>query len=113
MAGPRPFGPPPDVATGPHPGGPGQFSYRGRTFTGVHGAPFAYPPGWEYRRWAVGAALPPIFLTPDYYYPQWAALGLDPPPPGFQWVRYGPDLLLVDVSTGEVAEVVYGVFDDD
>ena len=53
------------------------------------------------------------FSTLDYYYPQWAALGLDLPPPGFRWVRYGPVLLLVDVSTGEVAEVVYGVFDDD
>jgi hypothetical protein len=31
----------------------------------------------------------------------------------FQWERYGPDLLLVDVSTGEVAEVVYGMFDWD
>jgi hypothetical protein len=112
MAGPHPIGPPAGVAIGPHPGGPGQFNYRGRTFTGVHAAPFAYPSGWEYRRWAVGAALPPVFLTQDYFYPEWAALGLDPPPPGFQWVRYGPDLLLVDVNTGEVAEVVYGVFDD-
>jgi hypothetical protein len=112
MAGPHPIGPPPGVAIGPHPGGPGQFNYRGRTFTGVHAAPFAYPSGWEYRRWAVGAALPPVFLTQDYFYPEWAALGLDPPPPGFQWLRYGPDLLLVDVNSGEVAEVVYGVFDD-
>lgn len=112
MAGPHPIGPPNGVATGPRPGGPGQFNYRGRTFTGVHAAPFAYPSGWEYRRWAVGAALPPIFLTQDYFYPQWAALGLDPPPPGFQWVRYGPDMLLVDVNTGDVAEVIYGVFDE-
>jgi Nickel/cobalt transporter regulator len=111
-SGQHPIGPPEGVANGPHPGGQGQFNYRGRTFTGVHAAPFAYPPGWEYRRWGVGAALPPVFLTPDYFYPEWAGLGLDPPPPGYQWVRYGPDLLLVDVNTGEVAEVVYGVFDD-
>jgi Ni/Co efflux regulator RcnB len=37
---------------------------------------------------------------------------LEPPPPGFQWVRYGPDLLLVNVVTGQVADVAYGVFYD-
>jgi Ni/Co efflux regulator RcnB len=87
-----------------------QFSYHGRGFNPVHVSPFAYPPGWAYRRWAVGAVLPPVFLARDYYYPDYAALGLDAPPPGTQWVRYGPDLLLVDVSTGQVLETVYGVF---
>ena len=55
--------------------------------------------------------LPPVFLSPDYYYPEWAALGLDPLLPGFEWVRYGPDLLLVDLNTGEVVDGVYGAFD--
>lgn len=110
----QPGGPPPGrPAFIPH-GGPGgphpQFSYHGRSFAPVHIAPFIYPPGWAYRPWAVGAILPPIFLAPQYYYPDWAALGLDPPPPGAQWVRYGPDLLLVDVNTGQVLEVVPGVF---
>jgi len=94
------------------PGGPpgGQFTYRGRAFPGVHGGPWAYPPGWAYRRWAVGAVLPPLFLAPSYYYTGWAGLGLAPPPPGYQWVRYGPDLLLVNVPTGQVVDVAYGVF---
>jgi Nickel/cobalt transporter regulator len=112
----RPFiaprGPPPGArpAFVPH-GPPGaQFSYRGRTINRVHIIPFIYPNGWAYRRWAVGAALPPLFLVRDYWYPDWAALGLEPPPPGAQWVRYGPDLLLVDVSSGQVIDVAYGVF---
>jgi hypothetical protein len=110
--GPPPMGLPPGATAGPPPGGPrGPFSYRGRMINPVRGAPFIYPPGWEYRRWGVGAVLPPVFLVPDYYYPDWAALGLDPPPPGYQWVRYGPDLLLVDMSTGQIAEVAYDVFD--
>jgi len=109
--GPHPGGPPPGLATDPRfHGPPGRFVYRGREFSGVHVAPFAYPPGWGYRQWDVGAVLPPVFLSPDYYYPEWAALGLDPPPPGFEWVRYGPDLLLVDLNTGEVVDGVYGVF---
>jgi hypothetical protein len=119
--GPVP-GPHPGPMVGPHPGpmigphGPGpmgphpQFGYHGHFFNPIHVSPFIYPPGWAYRTWAVGAVLPPIFLAPQYYYPDWATLGLDPPPPGAQWVRYGPDLLLVDVGTGSVIEVVPGVF---
>jgi len=123
MVSPHP-GPGPAVV-GPHPGpgpavvgphgpvyGPGQFSFRGHDFNRVHINPYVYPQGWAYRQWAVGAILPPLFLVPDYYYPEWAALGLEPPPPGFQWMRYGPDLLLVNVVTGQVADVAYGVFYD-
>jgi Nickel/cobalt transporter regulator len=84
--------------------------FRGHPINRVHLAPFVYPRGWTYRRWAVGAILPPLFLAPAYYYTDWAALGLDPPQPGFQWVRYGPDLLLVNVTTGSVVDTVYGVF---
>jgi Nickel/cobalt transporter regulator len=87
-----------------------QFTYRGRMINRVRLAPFVYPPGWAYRRWVVGGILPPVFLAPAYYYADWATLGLDPPQPGFQWVRYGPDLLLVNVTTGAVVDVVYGVF---
>jgi hypothetical protein len=123
--GPHPPGPPPGPVGGPpphplggpafaHPGGPPpggpQFSYHGHPFNRVHINPFSYPPGWAYREWAIGAFLPPLFLTPYYYYPDWAALGLPPPPPGDQWVRYGPDLLLVDTTTGQVIDVAYGVF---
>jgi Ni/Co efflux regulator RcnB len=73
-------------------------------------APFVYPHGWGYRRWAVGAALPPIFLGQMYWFGDWATLGLSPPQPGFQCVRYGPDLLLVNVAAGQVVDAAYGVF---
>jgi Nickel/cobalt transporter regulator len=114
-----PHGPPPGAMAHPmgHPvGGPpgavAQFSYRGRMIERVHIHPFIYPPGFAYRRWAVGAALPPVFLARDYWYADWATLGVEPPPPGYQWVRYGPDLILVNVITGQVADVAYGVFYD-
>jgi hypothetical protein len=100
----------------PHPraefGRPGgaQFFYRGRAFERVRSAPFVYPAGWGYQRWAIGAFLPPVILARDYWYPDWDLLGLPPPPPDYQWVRYGPDLLLVDLTSGEVVEVVYDVF---
>jgi Ni/Co efflux regulator RcnB len=117
----QPRGPFPGGAMGPHPGpavvighpgGPpgDHFSYRGHMVERIHINPFVYPQGWAYRRWEVGAALPPIFLAREYWYADWAALGMAPPPPGFEWVRYGPDLLLVDVNSGQVADVAYDVF---
>ncbi|MDE2374619.1 MAG: RcnB family protein [Hyphomicrobiales bacterium] len=110
--GPGPVGHP--NFAGPHGPVPGphgaQFSYRGHNFNRVHMAPFAYPHGWHYRRWGIGMILPPLFLAPAYYYGDWAGLGLPPPEPGFQWVRYGPDLLLVNVMTGQVVDVIYGAF---
>jgi hypothetical protein len=103
--------PPPGAYRGPHPGGPpGRFMFRGRPFHPIHVAPFIYPHGWVYRRWIIGATLPPLFLASAYYYAGWAELGLPPPEPGFQWVRYGPDLLLVNVATGQVVDVVYAAF---
>jgi Ni/Co efflux regulator RcnB len=73
--------------------------------------PWVYPPGYGYRQWAVGAILPPLFWQrPDYYYTGWAEMGLPPPDPGYQYVEYGPDLLLVNVGTGEVVQVFPGAF---
>ena len=93
------------------PGPAGQFSWHGHQFNRFHPAhPFIYPPGWAYRRWAIGGILPPLFLVPDYYFMDWAALGLPPPPPGTQYLRYGPDLLLVDVPSGQIVEVIPDVF---
>lgn len=89
----------------------GQFVFRGRSFHPVRfPRPFVYPHGFAYRRWAAGGILPRTFLSPTYYYAGWRGLGLPPPGPGFQWVQYGPDLLLVSVATGRVADVAYGVF---
>lgn len=98
------------VRVGVGPGG-SPFVFHGHPINRVRfGRPWVYPAGWGYRRWAVGAVLPALFLAPAYYYANWADVGLSPPPPGFQWVQYGPDLLLVNVTTGEVVDVAYGVF---
>lgn len=96
---------------GPH-GGPFVFHGHPYAWHAVHFAhPWVYPPGFTYRLWAVGAILPPLFWsTPTYYYPGWAAMGLPPPDPGYQYIEYGPDLLLVNVTTGQVVQVFPGAF---
>ena len=76
----------------------------------IRGPVFHYPRGYRYRRWSIGLILPHIFLSNAYYYSNWAGFGLYPPPPGYRWVRYGPDLLLVNVYTGRIRDVVYGAF---
>jgi Ni/Co efflux regulator RcnB len=89
---------------------PHRFLAGGGWRHSIHGPAFRYPPGFSYRLWTTGAILPGIFLTPQYFYDGYASLGLAPPPLGFQWVRYGPDLLLVNLHTGRVADTVDGVF---
>ena len=36
--------------------------------------------------------------------------GLEIPPVGFEWVRDDGDAILVNVSTGQILQVEYGVF---
>jgi Ni/Co efflux regulator RcnB len=76
----------------------------------VQAAPFRYPHGYQYRRWNAGLILPSIFLSNYYFYNNWSMVGAYPPPPGFVWVRYGPDLLLVSRHSGRIRDVIYNVF---
>jgi Ni/Co efflux regulator RcnB len=84
--------------------------YRPAHIRRVHATAFRYPRGYHYRRWNSGSILPRLFLSSAYYYPNWYNLGFGPPPRHYQWVRYGPDLLLVNVYTGRIRDVVYNVF---
>jgi Ni/Co efflux regulator RcnB len=87
-----------------------QWFWRGRWVNRVRMAAFIYPPGYRYRYWYVGDVLPALFLGSQYYYDDVGPLGLEVPPPGYRWVRYGSDLLLVNLRTGAVEQVAYGVF---
>ncbi len=89
---------------------PHRFLSGGGWHRSIRGPKFSFPPGFTYQTWATGGILPPVFLTAPYFYDGYATLGLAPPPGGYQWVRYGPDLLLVNVHTGRIADVVDGVF---
>ncbi|WP_375188472.1 RcnB family protein [Sphingobium yanoikuyae] len=115
---PRPGGPSPQP---PRPGGPGVQPPRpgqphrpgaGRppNFRPIPGPAFRYPHGYHYRRWTVGLFLPAVFFSSYYYYNDYWRLGLGAPPYGYRWIRYGPDLLLVEVRSRRVVDVVYGAF---
>lgn len=91
----------------PIPNRPGQ---RPPNFQPIHRPGFNYPRGYRYRRWNIGLILPSIFLSNYYYFNDWNAYGLYAPPPGYVWVRYGPDLLLVNRRSGRIRYVIYGAF---
>lgn len=87
--------------------------YLHHNFQARHGyriGPYHAPPHFAYRRWVYGEILPPVFWAPDYFLADYWLFGLDIPPVGMEWVRYGPDAILVDTTSGEICQVVYGVF---
>jgi Ni/Co efflux regulator RcnB len=87
-----------------------RIGHRPTSFHRVHVSAFRYPRGYSYRRWGIGSILPRLFLSSLYYWNDYGALGLGAPPPGYVWVRYGPDLLLVNRYNGRIADVIYGAF---
>ncbi len=89
------------------------ITITGRNFTAqqrFHVGTYRRPHGWYYRRWSYGDFLPAAFFVSTYWLTDYLAFGLEPPPPGLVWVRYGDDALLVDRYSGEVVQVEYGVF---
>jgi len=76
----------------------------------IHRPPYVYPHGYGYRRWITGGIIPRAFMASPYYFYDWTLLGVGPPPSGYVWVRYGPDLLLVRMRDREVVDVIYGAF---
>jgi Ni/Co efflux regulator RcnB len=51
-----------------------------------------------------------VFLAQNYTLYQYWTYGLPAPPPGFHWIRVGPDALLVRYGDGYVLDAAYGLF---
>ena len=71
---------------------------------------YRWPRGYGYQRWTYGQFLPQVFFNESSRIYDYADYRLPYPPPGAAWVRYGPDALLIDRDTGEIIQVIYGVF---
>jgi len=72
---------------------------------GVYFDPF----GWGYQRFSIGWRLWPNYYGRNYWFNP-AQYGLPYAPPGYQWVRYYNDALLVDTWSGQVVDVIYSFF---
>ena len=66
--------------------------------------------GFYYHRWIYGEFLPFGWYDQSYWVGNYWDYGLPVPPFGYNWVRVGDDVLLINLQTGFVAEVIYGVF---
>ncbi len=84
----------------------------------IYGGPIFHPgpigpgPYWPvgFHRWGYGEYLPPALFAPAAYVVDYASYELGAPPADCEWVRNGPDALLVNLDTGMVIQVVPGAF---
>lgn len=72
--------------------------------------PYHPPAGWVAHRWSYGDILPRAYWTSQYILADYWLFALEVPPMGYEWVRDGDDALLVNINTGEILQVEYGVF---
>jgi Ni/Co efflux regulator RcnB len=101
---------------------PSNYNNRPRTFdrgsyqrnvsasARFHYGSYNAPHGYHYQRWSYGEYLPSMYWARDYWLTSWWMFDLAIPPYGYEWVRYGDDALLVNVDTGQILQVDYGVF---
>ena len=62
---------------------------------------------WSYRPVSIGFRLDPLFYSSRYYINDYGYYGLRVPRPWERWIRYGDDLLLVNLRTGLVVDVIH------
>ncbi len=72
-------------------------------------ARYYYPRGYSHRSWQVGYYLPRPFLSSGYYV-DYRPYGIAPPPYGYRWVRVDGDLLLVEIASALIADILYGFY---
>ena len=75
-----------------------------------HVGVYRRPHGWVAHRWAYGQVLPRAYWAAPYILADYWLFALEVPPVGYEWVRDDDDAILVNVSTGEILQVEYGVF---
>ena len=72
---------------------------------------FYYDPfGWSYRPYSIGWRLWPNYYSSRYWISDPWEYRLPYAPPGYRWIRYWDDAVLVDTFTGEVRDVIHNFF---
>lgn len=86
------------------------YSYRNR-YRDVYRVGRYYDPfGYGYRRFSIGIRIGQPFYAQRYWINDPWHYRLPDAGPGFRWVRYYNDVLLVDTWSGEVVDVIYDFF---
>jgi Ni/Co efflux regulator RcnB len=72
---------------------------------------FYYDPfGWSYRPYSIGWRLWPSYYRSSYWLQDPGMYRLPYAPPGYRWIRYYDDALLVDTWDGTVVDVIRDFF---
>jgi Ni/Co efflux regulator RcnB len=88
----------------------GAYQHNFRAARSFHVGPYHRPAGWVAHSWTYGEILPRAYWTSEYILADYWLFALEVPPAGYEWVRDGTDALLVNVDSGEILQVEYGVF---
>jgi Ni/Co efflux regulator RcnB len=88
----------------------GGYNHNFKASQTYHVGPYHPGANYRYSRWHYGQMLPSRYRGQQYWLTEYWLFGLDVPPVGEEWIRYGPDAILVDTATGEIIQVVYGNF---
>ena len=70
---------------------------------------YHYPQGYSRYHWRVGYTLPTAFLISSWHV-DYRPYGIAPPPYGCRWVRVDGDLLLVELASGYIVDVLYDFY---
>lgn len=84
-----------------------RYSNRNLFRSGGYYSPYR---GYRYNRLNIGFILDSLFYSNRYWLSDPFQYRLPPAPYGTQWVRYYDDVVLVDIYTGEVLDVIYDFF---
>lgn len=68
------------------------------------------PSGFYLRSWSFGEVYPRSWYGQGYWIVDAWQYDLPLPPPGYEWVRSGPDALLIDQFSGRIVQIVRDVF---
>jgi Ni/Co efflux regulator RcnB len=88
----------------------GKYQHNFQAARSYHIGVYHRPAGWVAHRWAYGEVLPRAYWASPYILADYWLFALEVPPVGYEWVRDDTDAILVNVSTGEILQVEYGVF---
>lgn len=88
----------------------GAYQHNFQAARTYHIGVYQRPHGWVAHRWAYGQVLPRAYWAAPYILADYWLFGLEIPPAGFEWVRDDTDAILVNVQTGQILQVEYGVF---
>ena len=84
-----------------------RYSNRNQFRVGPYYSPYR---NYGYNRFSIGGFLDSLFFDQRYWIGDPWQYRLPPAYPGTQWVRYYNDVILVDVYSGEVIDVIYDFF---